>query len=403
MRFDDETLRRVGRSLPDPALPEPRERELRRALVGAAARTPQRTVRDRRPLALAAVALLAATGAAWWAVGPEAPALEQPRAIAAPAPAPPRGISVVSSAGATFAHDVRSEQGLEEVRLEDGTVRLDVAPLEGRAFALVTRDARIEIEAGRLEASAAQGKLSRVAVLAGRARLARPGRGAVVLEREESWSRAAEPEAPAAEVLGARRRPMARRRAELRPATKPGRSPRASGPARAASTTPEAAPSAPAVATSTSTPGGPPEASRSPRREPGATPSAAAEADAERGFREGWRALEQRDFERAAAAFARADTPGSPVAEEAGYWRAVALMRSGRHAEAQDALLDYSHRYPDSPRAPEIALLLGRLGLARGDGEGARRWLSTAATAEDARIRDRARALLEALPEPAPR
>ena len=78
-------------------------------------------------------------------------------------------------------------------------------------------------------------------------------------------------------------------------------------------------------------------------------------------FREGWAALGAQDYPTAAEAFTVAAEPGSPVRQDAAYWRAVAWMRASQAAEAERAFRSYLETFPDADRADEAALLLGRL------------------------------------------
>jgi hypothetical protein len=124
------------------------------------------------------------------------------------------------------------------------------------------------------------------------------------------------------------------------------------------------------------------------------------EHPAERAFREAWQAFAGGRFADAARAFADADEEGSPVREEARYWRAVALLRAGDDRAAERAFRGFLKSYPGAPRGEEAALLLGRALLGRGDAVAAKPWLERAAKSEDARVRERAEALLESRATP---
>jgi TolA-binding protein len=94
-----------------------------------------------------------------------------------------------------------------------------------------------------------------------------------------------------------------------------------------------------------------------------ATPSAS-----ELGFVTGWNALRLGNYGVAADAFAHVLTtdPAAPLAEDARYWRAVALARAGS-PQARDAMRRFLRRHPASQRSPQMAVMLGWRALAAGD------------------------------------
>jgi TolA-binding protein len=83
----------------------------------------------------------------------------------------------------------------------------------------------------------------------------------------------------------------------------------------------------------------------------------------ERAFDEGFAALRTGDASTAAAAFDRAAAGTGGIAEDASFWRGVALRRAGRPGEALQAFLAHLARYPSSPRAGEAAVAAGWLEL----------------------------------------
>jgi FecR-like protein len=93
------------------------------------------------------------------------------------------------------------------------------------------------------------------------------------------------------------------------------------------------------------------------------------------GFGEGMFALRRGEFRAAADTFARAAHDGGPLEEDALYWHAIALARSGASARARAALTEWLARYPSSPRAGEASVILGWLDLDARDLELARRHL----------------------------
>jgi TolA-binding protein len=83
--------------------------------------------------------------------------------------------------------------------------------------------------------------------------------------------------------------------------------------------------------------------------------------------------LRRGEAARAAAAFdevARAAGEGG-VAEDASYWRAVALVRAG-DGQARAALAAFIERFPASPRVGEASVILGWSLLRAGELEPAR-------------------------------
>lgn len=359
--IDDRRLEEIARALPDAPPSAARVAELRGTLLSAASQTPQRTRDARWPLyATAAAALLAAGGAVMWSSGPKAPRSR---------------IAAVNAAGATFEHRVVEDGALERIRLSEGTIRVGVeAPLEGRRFVVRTLDAQVGFEGAVVEVVASQGRLTRVRAIAGRVQVRTDeARAPILLGPRETWSRDA-----VAKPGPARRRPAP---VAARPAPSPRPRPEAPRPEPAAQPARTAKPLSPKPR---------PVAPSAPRP----APPEPAEDPAELGFREGWSQLRAGNFARAADAFAQADREGSPVAPEARYWRAVALMRAGRRAPAESALSSFVESHPSSPRAAEAHLLLGRLLVDRGATQAARPHLERAARADEPQVARRARELI---------
>jgi TolA-binding protein len=118
-------------------------------------------------------------------------------------------------------------------------------------------------------------------------------------------------------------------------------------------------------------------------------------------FAAGWTALRDGDLPRAAAAFARAEhaSPAGPLVEDAAFWGAVSLARTGAPArpDAIAALAAFLAHHPASPRAGEASVMLGWLLLDAGDLDGAAARF-TAATADAVpAVRTGARAGLDAV------
>ena len=129
---------------------------------------------------------------------------------------------------------------------------------------------------------------------------------------------------------------------------------------------------------------------------PQVRPARAAE---EVSYDDAWAALRTGDFPHAATGFARVVllAPDSPLVEDASFWRAVALARGKRSAEAVSAFHDFLDGYARSSRAGEASAMLGWLLIdARAFDEAARRF-DAAAGDPDPAVRTSARAGLDAL------
>jgi hypothetical protein len=205
----------------------------------------------------------------------------------------------------------------EVVRLRDGTVHVEVQPLAtGERFRVVTGDGEVEVRGTAFEVDATGDRLTGVRVEHGRVEV-RPQNGlAVLLNTGEVWSPpVALPKARTSRRVAARHRPL--------------------------------------------------------------------ETDADRSFRRGWDALAAGDPAAAAVALERATVAGADdddgIAEDARFWRAVALVRAQRPDEARVALGEYLRRDATSPRAAEASALLGWLLLDTGDLVGAQERFAAAA------------------------
>jgi TolA-binding protein len=123
-----------------------------------------------------------------------------------------------------------------------------------------------------------------------------------------------------------------------------------------------------------------------------------------RSFADAWQLLRQGDARRAAAAFGEvARAAGSDaIAEDASYWRGVALARAGDAAAARAALAEFIARYPGSPRFGEASVILGWSLLQAGDAAAARAAFQRASHDPSDRVRASAVAGLSRL-GPTPR
>jgi TolA-binding protein len=128
------------------------------------------------------------------------------------------------------------------------------------------------------------------------------------------------------------------------------------------------------------------------------TVARASQANLEMAFARGWKALRTNDFEAAADAFGQAtsEREDSALAEDALFWRGVALDRADRLAEAQEALTRFLVRYPESDRVGEADVMLGWLLLRAGDAAAADARFGSALGDPSERVRHSARAGLVA-------
>ncbi len=166
-----------------------------------------RRLRDRRRAQVIGGVAAAAAAAlvVWLARAPGPSPSEGPRAALAPAAtpapeapavaqlaaAPTRRAVVRDAAGAHFVHTVRTSSGAhdEVFQLTEGAVVLDVEPLAaGDRFRVITTDAEVEARGAALEVSAQAGRLSRVAVISGRAALRSARAEAAPLTPGQVWT-----------------------------------------------------------------------------------------------------------------------------------------------------------------------------------------------------------------------
>ena len=119
----------------------------------------------------------------------------------------------------------------------------------------------------------------------------------------------------------------------------------------------------------------------------------------EQHFQRGWALLRDGHAAEAAVelgAAAEADER-DPLAIDARYFQAVALVRSGKNADAERVLVAFLDHAPTSLRRGRAAILLGKLLRDRGDAGSARAWFESALTDGDPAIVAAAKAHLDAL------
>ncbi len=223
----------------------------------------------------------------------------------------------------------------EVVRVHEGVVDFDVAALlPGERFRVVLGDGEVEVRGTAFSVTVADDRLLAVRVHRGAVDVKAGQTAPLRLEPGQQWS-AVEPDDPDDAVAPS---PGARRRRSLR----------------------------------------------------------AAEA----AFHRGWLLLKRGDAEQAARAFTRADDQGAggrhSLAEDASFWRAVALGRAGHDAQARAAFQAFLARFPSSDREGEAAAVLGWLLIDAGDRRGAERHFRGASTDPREDVRASARAGLAA-------
>jgi hypothetical protein len=330
------------------------------------------------PLALAAAILLWVRGSAsdGVLVRPTRPAM-----AVAPASAPTFRGSIAPRPGARFERVASAPR--ERVRLHDGAIAIDVAPLRaGESFHVEVGADEVDVHGTSFEVAASTEVLRSVVVFEGVVEVRPAGLAAVVLHAGERWDRptAPAPTAPRSVDEESTARAPVRVRASREPGAAPARP----------NTPVEPAPFAPVEPAATA-----PRTETAPR-----PPTAALPADRPmaRMFDRGWNQLRAGQLGAAATTFAEATAayPRDPLAEDASFWRAVALAR-GKRAGAVDALGGFLDRYPRSARKGEASAMLGWILLERGDVDGAERRFRAAADDPVQTVRTSARRGLEAV------
>ncbi|HEX3482020.1 MAG TPA: FecR domain-containing protein [Kofleriaceae bacterium] len=280
----------------------------------------------------------------------------------------------------------------EIVELGDGAIDVEVEPLHpGERFRVIVGDAELEVRGTAFTAIARAERLIEVAVAHGRVDLvhapgALPGTalGAPATLTAGQWWHAAA-DAVAAAPVSAQAPPVvpaARESVEQPPAPAPPRAP-------------AAPPQRPHRATAAARRELAPEPAPPAAAPPAPTPRAAEEVS----YDEAWAALRAGDFAHAAGGFTRVVllAPDSPLAEDAGFWRAVALARGKRSLEAVAAFHDFLDGHARSPRAGQASAMLGWLLIDARVLDEAERRFRAAAGDPDPAVRRSAQAGLDAL------
>ncbi|HEY2729148.1 MAG TPA: tetratricopeptide repeat protein [Polyangia bacterium] len=305
----DELLRAIAlaKALPSNVPGAARREEVRASLLATAAAEPA-AVAPRTSWAVGGIVAVAAVILALGLARGRRP------------PEPARSHVVVRPAsGARYA--IASPPPLETIRLWDGAIDLDVQPLgPGDRVRVEVGDGEIEVRGTRFQVAAETDRLVGVEVTHGRVEVRPRGAALATLGAGQRWRAAprAAPERPSPP-------------AEL-PVAEPPR----------------------AIA---------PRLRRVAARAEAGVARALAPTRQEALYDDAWDALRARRFDEAATGFGRvlAESPSGPLADEAGFWRAIALARGKKNAEAVPAFRAFLATYPASPRRGEASAILGWL------------------------------------------
>lgn len=366
-----ELARLVGAPMPTAE----RREELRTALL-ASVDQPARVGRPRRRMWVGAVAMASVAAAAALAVvalrsgtGGRGRAAEESGAVLVHRHATVRAAPTASFAPMSPGPD-------EIVVLHDGAIDVEVSPLHaGERFRVLVGDAEVEVHGTAFQVTARAGVLTDVVVDHGVVEVRAKGERRR-LTAGQAWR------APAAVTAAAA--------PELEPVA-----PNIAAP-------PAAAPPV-AVGTGKASPGkaSPAELRREAPRAPAPTSEARApqRAHEEVAYDEGWAAMRAGRFAQAASAFMRAQvlSPTGPLAEDAGFWYAVALARSGKPTLATSAFRDFLETYPRARRAGEASAMLGWILVEAGHAREAEQRFRAASADPRSEVRTSATSGLEAV------
>ena len=385
--IDDRELAELAREIPYTPPDSNRRDALREAIVLEAQSTESSgpAPRSRKALlagvagvliaAAAAVALVVATG--------DSPARAPEEDVAEPAVVTPtHRAKVQTSSAADFVHSAAVEAGIndEVVRLRGGRVSVSVEHLSPtQRFRVVAGDGEVEVRGTAFDVVVVDDRLQGVVVHHGLVAVRLNGEAAIEVAGGERWTRDAGVSKVA--VLEPQPQPQPQPQPEPQPQRQP---------------VPDPVP-APVPA---------PDPAPVPAADPAPVPAAAPvpvpdpDSPIEVAFREGRLALRDGDFGSAADLFLRAiaSDPDAPLAEDARYWRAVALARAGKDIDAHDTLEAFLLRHPTSMHAGRASLMLGNLLVKSGDTVKARVRYEAALDDSDPDVRAAARKALDALP-----
>ncbi len=402
----DESLRELGKQLPHDR-PDLDRRESVRASLLAAATVPQQPNARRWLLAGGgfAAGALAAAAIAIILIRPRAESVTTPAAHEAYA-------RIESSSAAELEHTmVPTSTGTDElVRLHAGKIRLAVPPTRtGDRVRVTTGDAEIE-GSGAYEVIVTADALASVTVTAGTATIKLAGASRpVFLAAGQTWRAqvqtadlplaAAQVAITTPDVAPTTRdgspiettldpRPTAPAPSPPSPAPRV-KTPRAITPQGSPIET-ELAPEPPRAAVTAPTP----ELTTGEPARP-ATPTPTPGSEIERHFRAGSALLRANKLADAITELgAAADAGDGPLAADARYYQAVALVKAKRGPEAERALVQFLDRAPTSVRRGRAAMMLGRLLADRGDATAAKAWFELAGRDPDPAVAAAAKAAM---------
>ncbi|MBI5525824.1 MAG: tetratricopeptide repeat protein [Deltaproteobacteria bacterium] len=360
-------LAAAGRDMPYSPLSEDRREILRASIVARVSAPPRKSLAGPRAAvwAAAAAVLVLVAAAVIARFGFES------RGSGAAARNSAANATVFPGKDASFTRLGSSTDGI--IRLAEGTITVEVAALaKGERFRVVTGDAEVEVRGTLFDVTAVSDRLDSVRVIRGRVEVRPAGRTATVLDHGQRWNTAALSRSAQAIVEDGADQDQEDEEV-----------PEASDVIEAAAGTPLTA------AQNGTGPGA---------SQPQVRVSMQSNT-VEAAFEKGWQALSSGDPGRASGLFGlAASAAGSdPLAEDASYWMAVSLGRAAEKAKARAAFFSFLNRYPDSVRAGEASAMLGWLLFEAGDLDGAAGRFNDAAGDKVQRVRESARAGLEAV------
>ena len=361
----------LARELPCELPPPPRRADIRAAVLAAGSfhRLDVHRPRPRRRYLVAAGALGAFAAAAVALLVVDRDTMQTPSSHS--------HAHVVAQPGARFT--TISTMPDEVIRLDDGTIAIDVDPLHrGERFLVRVGASEIEVRGTAFEVTAHASELISVVVTHGRVEV-RPARGEhTLLGVGQAW-RAQLPSTQPAMIVD-----------EVEPvpeAPKPRPRVRTNEATNEATTKPTTEPATESAA---------------PARLPAEAPSGSApstRAPEEVAYDEAWAAMRANNFSRAATAFSRVliFAPDGALAEDAAFWQAVALARGQRTNQAVTAFRDFLDAHPTAARAGEASAMLGWLLVEAGDRVEAARRFRAAEHDKHEPVRKSAKSGLDAL------
>ena len=267
----------------------------------------------------------------------------------------------------------------EIVRVEDGEIELEIAPLHAdERFRVVTEDGEVEVRGTSFKVSVSDQSLAAVHVWRGRVEVRARNGVFAVLEAGDDWVRSAGAPPPGDPGVAGPSVPSAT--AAPRTVTTTG-----AAPATKSAPTGRVIPPAGAVPPRRSTTHH--DKSKSSNRSAGVAVAASGTEpglDPARGgalFGHAWSLLRGGDPKAAADEFAETErlARGQDIEEDALYWRAVATARAGDSGGARALFNAFLERFPRSSRAAEAAAAVGWLLLDGGETRAARRAFERAA------------------------